>query len=121
MQRVVAACMAMYEPMCVLKVRPWRSTDSSTDTKSIIYKLTEGQLTLLTHVLHRAPSAPPRPGSGGWRILFDRAARSRDCTYVVTVVINRDVAGKDARRIRHLTASQGSRASARVREQRSSF
>ena len=42
-------------------------------------------------------------------------------TYVVTVVINRDVAGKDARRIRHLTASQGSRASARVREQRSSF
>ena len=121
MQRVVACTVAMCSDVFVHNLDQWRSSDSSTDINITIFNFKEGQLTLLTHVLHRAPSAPPRPGSGGWRILFDRAARSRDCTYVVTVVINRDVAGKDARRIRHLTASQGSRASERVREQRSSF
>ena len=71
-----------------------------------MYKLTEGQLTLLTHVLHRAPSASSETWSGSCQVLFDCAAGSRDWTYDTTPIIKTDIALEDATRFRLQTAAR---------------
>ena len=64
-------------------------------------------MTLLTHVLHWAPRAPPpEPWSGGCRNLFERAAGSRDWTHDASPIIRPDIALEDASRFLHETAAR---------------
>ena len=78
MQRVVACTVTMCDDVNVYYLDQWRSSDSSTDINITIFNFKEGQLTLLTHVLHRAPSASSETWSGSCQVLFDCAAGSRD-------------------------------------------
>ena len=57
MQRVVACTVTMCADVCEHKLDQWRSSSSSTDISITTFDFKEGQLTLLTHALHRAPSA----------------------------------------------------------------
>ena len=120
-KRVVACTVTMCADVCEHKLDQWRSSSSSTDISITIFDFKEGQLTLLTHALHRAVNACSETWSGGCSLLFDRAGRRRDCLQDASAIINNDIARKGAVRFRHLTAAQGSRASERVREERSSF
>ena len=58
---------------------------------------------------------------GIWNLRDIEPAGYRTCGIWNLWDINYDAAGEEVRRIRHLTAPQGSRASERVREQLSSF
>ena len=64
-------------------------------------------MTLLTHALHRAPSASSETWSGGCSFLFDRAASRRDCLPNASAIINYDIAREDAVKFRHLRAAHG--------------
>ena len=70
----------------------WRSSSSSTDISITTFDFKEGQLTLLTHALHRAPSASSDTWSGGCSLLFERAAGGRECLKVASTIINNDIA-----------------------------
>ena len=106
MQRVVACTVTMCADVCVHKLDQWRSSSSSTDISITIFDFKEGQLTLLTHALHRAVNACSETWSGGCSLLFERAAGSRDCTLDASPIINDDIAREDAVRFHHQTAAR---------------
>ena len=93
--------------VCVHKLDQWRSSSSSTDISITIFNFKEEKETLLTHALHRAPSASSETWSGGCSFLFERAASRRDCLLNASAVINYDIAREDAVRFRHLRAAHG--------------
>ena len=105
-QRVVACTVTMCADVCEHKLDQWRSSSSSTDISITTFDFKEGQLTLLTHALHRAPSASSETWSGGCSLLFERAAGSRDCLQYASTIINNDIAREDAVRFRHQTAAR---------------
>ena len=106
MQRVVACTVTMCADVCEHKLDQWRSSSSSTDISITTFDFKEGQLTLLTHALHRAPSASSETWSGGSSLLFERAAGGRECLKVASAIINNDIAREDAVRFRHQTAAR---------------
>ena len=65
MQRVAACTVTTCADVCVYKLDQWRSSNSSTDISATHFNFKEGQMTLLTHVLHRASSASSETWSGG--------------------------------------------------------
>ena len=65
MQRVVACTVTMCADVCVHKLDQWRSSSSSTDISITIFDFKEGQLTHLTHALHRTVNACSETWSGG--------------------------------------------------------
>ena len=72
-----------------------------------IFDFKEGQLTLLTHALHQAPSACCETWSGCCSLFLDRAAGSRDYAQHARSIVNYEIAREDAVRFRRLTAAHG--------------
>ena len=73
----------MCADVLVYNLDQWRSSDSSTDISITIFHFREGQLTLLTHILHRALSASSETWSCGCH-MFSSVARPYAVTGLTT-------------------------------------
>ena len=109
----------MCADVLVYNLDQWRSSDSSTDVNITIFNFKEGQLTLLTHVLHRAPSASSETcRSGRCSFLFRRAARRRDCVQDARLALSSNMTSHVKTRSESIIRRPhgGARAAERVRE-----
>ena len=101
-----ACTVIMCADVLVYNLDQWRSSDSSTDINITIFNFKEGQLTLLTHILHRALSVSSETWSCGCHVLFRRAAVRRDWTHDARAIVKRDGAREDAVQFRLQTAAR---------------